>query len=185
MSKEVDYLEEDTNLPLEQNYVCMSFLRPSVKETTLSGIKIRGVFDTYDEACKHAAELQHLDPYFNVFVGAMGKWLAYDPDPDSKYVKDSEYANKKLNNIMKGYLDNQKRAKKYYNERVQQGKESNLQHNLDVKKENKLENDSKKELDEKNVKKQLSELDEQIKQMEADKEKVVDKQSAMKKKIQV
>ena len=101
MSK-VDLLTEDTVLlPTNQKFVCLSFLTPTKEDkATLSGIKIRGVFDSYENACNHAKKIQSYDEYHSVFVGEMGKWLPFDPDPDSEYVKDSEYANEKLNSIM-------------------------------------------------------------------------------------
>jgi hypothetical protein len=110
----VDYLTEDTFLPSEQKFVCISFLSDLEKKSTLSGIKIRGVFATYDLACAHAKKVQSSDPYFNVFVGDMGKWLPFDPNPDSDVVKESEYQNDQLNNIMKSYVENQEKSKIFH-----------------------------------------------------------------------
>ena len=99
MSKVVDYLDEDTFLPKAQKFVCLSFLNSEDNKVTLSGIKIRGVFETYEAACSHAKKVQEMDKYFNVFVGEMGKWLPFDPNPSK--VENAEYANEQLNNIMK------------------------------------------------------------------------------------
>lgn len=126
----VDYLNEDPKLE-GQNFVCLSFLTPCGEDqTTLSGIKVRGVFDDYESACKRGKELQEMDPGFGVFVGEVGKWLPFDPDPDSKYVKDSEYANSELNEIMKNYRLNQEKSRIYHEKTKNDKLLKNLQENL-------------------------------------------------------
>jgi len=127
----VDYLTEDSLLPSDQKFVCMSFLKPTKEEkTTLSGIKIRGVFSDYESACNHAKKLQDIDPYHHVFVGEMGKWLPYDPDPESKYVKDYVYANEQLNGMMKSYMENQEKAKLFHEQRKNEMVRENLLNNM-------------------------------------------------------
>ena len=126
----VDYLTEDSLLPEGQKYLCISFLSDPNNKITLCGIKIRGIFETYELACEHAKKLQLADPYFNVFVGECGKWLPYDPNPDSKNVKDSEYANEELNNMMKSYLENQEKAKVFHEQRKTELMKKNILDNL-------------------------------------------------------
>lgn len=131
MSKSQDYLNIDPEIA-GQKWVCLSFLQPSKEDqTSLTGIKVRGVFDDYDDACKRAKQLQEMDTAFGVFVGEVGKWLPFDPDPDSKYVKSSEYANDELNNIMKNYLVNQEKAKVFHEKRKNEMSRKNLEGNKD------------------------------------------------------
>jgi molecular chaperone DnaK (HSP70) len=169
MSK-VDYLTEDSILPHGQKYVCLSFLTDKENKTTLSGIKIRGVFETYDEACEHCKKLQTVDPAFNVFVGEMGKWLPFDPNPDSQAVKDSEYANDQLNNMMKGYLENQEKAKLYHeqrkNEMVRQNILDNLQTRHDTMNDLKKKANKAKGAEADSIQKNITEIENQIKKME-------------------
>ena len=114
-SKKVDYLTEDLPIP-RQNYVCMSFLSPEgIKNCTLRGLKIRGVYATKEEAKERCEELQKLDPNFHVFVGEVGKWLPWDPDPNSS--QDQVYQEKELNDLMKGYNDNLQQARKMQEQR--------------------------------------------------------------------
>jgi len=140
MSKS-DYLTEDAFLPSGQKYICMSFLTNKLgaedtdTKTTLSGIKIRGAFETYEAACEHAKTVQSIDPYFNVFVGEMGKWLPFDPSPDSDVVKDSQYANEELNNMMKTYMENQEKAKIYHEQRKQEMVRTTILDNLQSRKD--------------------------------------------------
>ena len=123
----IDYLTEDKLLPDNQKFVCISFLT-NTKDTTLIGIKIRGVFTTYEEACIFAKKLQTIDPSFNVFVGDMGKWLSFDPNPDS--IKNNEYENEKLNSMMKSYMDNQEKAKVFHEQRKNEMVRDNLINNM-------------------------------------------------------
>jgi hypothetical protein len=163
MSK-LDFLTEDTLLPPDQKFVCLSFLSDKECKTTLSGIKIRGVFSTYDSACEHAKKVQSVDSNFNVFVGDMGKWLPFDPNPDSEVVKDSEYANEQLNNMMKTYLENQEKAKVYHEHRKNEMIRENIMSNLSIKKENLHEMQSK--LGKVNNKDDKTKLEDTIKNIE-------------------
>ena len=129
----MDYLTEDNFIASDQKFVCLSFLTDKENKTTLSGIKIRGVFPTYESACEQAKKIQNLDPYFNVFVGDMGKWLPFDPNPDSEAVKDSEYANEQLNNLMKGYIENQEKSKIFHEQRKTELMRKSVIENLEAK----------------------------------------------------
>ena len=170
-----DHLTEDsTFLPENQKFVCISFLTPTKEDqTTLSGVKIRGVFSTYEEACLHAKKIQSYDEYHNVFVGEMGKWLAFDPNPESEYVKDSEYANEKLNSIMKNYKENQEKSKLFHEHQKNIQIQKNLQSNIDQKKKNK-EQLVTEETGKRNITSSLEEIDKQIKKMEERKQELED-----------
>lgn len=179
MSK-VDYLTEDTLLPDGQKFVCISFLTDKENKTTLSGIKIRGVFSSYELACEHAKNVQSIDPYFNVFVGDMGKWLPFDPSPDSKAVKDSEYANEQLNNMMRSYLENQEKAKIYHEQRKTELVRKNILDNLATRQDNlkdlqKKHKKAKSEDEKLNLENNIKSIEEQIQKME-DKKKDLDTQ---------
>lgn len=183
MSNKPDYLTEDNLLPSNQKYVCMSFLKPQKEDnTTLSGIKIRGVFEEYEDACKHAKKLQECDPYHHVFVGEMGKWLPHDPDPDSKYVKDFEYANEQLNSMMKSYVDNQEKAKIFHEQRKNDMVRKNIMDNMDTQHKNMSElKDQLKTADDvekKDIEKRLQTMKDNINNMEK-KKKNIEEQLAL------
>lgn len=114
-TKYIDYLTEDEPLP-GQLWVCISFLSPEgIKNCSVRGLKIRGVYGTKQEADQRAKSLQERDPDFHVFVGEMGKWLPWDPDPND--VSDNQYQEKELNDLMKGYKDNLDKAKRMQQQR--------------------------------------------------------------------
>ena len=73
-------------------------------QTTIRGLKIRGSYDTKREADVRAKVLQKRDPNFNVFVGQVGYWLPWDPNPDN--IQEQEYQNDQLNTLMKKYMEN-------------------------------------------------------------------------------
>jgi len=114
-TKYIDYLTEDPPIP-GQLWVCISFLSPEgIKNCSLRGLKIRGVFGTRQEADKKAEELQKMDSDFHVFVGEMGKWLPWDPEPSD--IKDNRYIEKELNDLMHGYQENLEKASQVQEDR--------------------------------------------------------------------
>jgi len=120
---EIDYLTEDPIIS-NQKFMCISFLKPSQiedkyrpKDTTVCAVKIRGCYETYDEAKARADFLQKCDSYHNIYIGEVGKWCPFEDDPEK--AKDSEYMNKDLNNLMKSYWKQQNDAKEYHELRKQ------------------------------------------------------------------
>ena len=118
MSKtEIDCLSEDPVLS-GQKYVCLSFILPdNLKKKDGSsydvrGIKVRGVFETMEEAQKRCEQIRKFDPNFHVFVGEVGKWLPWNDNPEN--AKKEDYANKELNKLMNDYLSEQAKAKEYH-----------------------------------------------------------------------
>jgi len=137
----VDQLKEDKPIT-GQNYFCVSFISPEgVRNTTVRGLKIRGVFDKYEDAQEHAKKLQEEDPAFHIYVGEMGKWLPWDPNPDDKNkVKDNQYYEEELQKLVKGYEDNRERAKKAESDR----KKDLIQKSLQQAKKNQNQVDKQK-----------------------------------------
>jgi hypothetical protein len=116
MSSEPDYLFEDPPIN-NQKFVCISVLTPKnfKEETTMHTLKVRGSYDTYEEAKKRADFLRNIDSNINVYVGEVGKWLPFEDNPEN--AKDHDYQNKRLNSMMKGYLENQEKAKEFHEQR--------------------------------------------------------------------
>ena len=73
--------------------------------TTVRGLKIRGAYTSKEEAVARSKKLQRLDPIHNIFVAEVGKWLPWDPEPSQ--VGEQEYAEEKLNTLMKNYKENE------------------------------------------------------------------------------
>ena len=89
-----------------------AFFAKNSFRTTIRGLKVRGVYDTYAEGMARAKTLQKLDPDFNVYVGQVGFWLPWDPEPSE--VPDQEYADDQLNQLMKKYKENESQRDEFY-----------------------------------------------------------------------
>jgi hypothetical protein len=113
MSLQEDYLDEDKVIK-GQNFVCLSFLTPlsfpedkreQYKNQKILGLKVRGVYKTYEEADERAKYLQKVDKYHHVFVGEVGKWLPFNVDTADNNVDNQVYREQELNQYMKAYKD--------------------------------------------------------------------------------
>lgn len=93
-------------------------------QTTVRGVKVRGTYNTIDEANKRAADIQRLDRNFNVFVGQVGYWLPFDAEPSN--VANNEYLEKDLNELMKHYKANQIKKEVFYQEQIDETKKKAL-----------------------------------------------------------
>ena len=116
MADKQDYLYEDPVVN-NQKFVCISILTPKnfKEETTMSTLKVRGSYETYEDAKKRGDFLRNIDPNINVYVGEVGKWLPFEDNPEN--AKEQEYQNERLNKMMKGYLENQEKAKEHHEQR--------------------------------------------------------------------
>lgn len=72
--------------------------------TSIRGVKVRGCFETLDEARTRSEFLKKLGDKFHIYVGEVGCWCAWAPDPE--FIKDVEYSNSQLNTLMKEYKQN-------------------------------------------------------------------------------
>ena len=83
-------------------------------QTSLRGIKIRGVFDTRGAAEAQAKKLSTTDSSFHVFIGQVGYWLPWDPNADK--VADEVFQNSQLNDMMEKYQENNINRDMFYEE---------------------------------------------------------------------
>mgnify|MGYP001279171832 CR=1 FL=1 len=109
-------LEQDYTTVPGQLYACLSVVGPEApQKNDKFGIKIRGAFNTSEEAASHAKRLQKEDATFDIYVVDMYKWLLIPPDPLK--IEDAHYADEKLEELMAGYRDNQAQAASMFAER--------------------------------------------------------------------
>jgi hypothetical protein len=87
-------------------------------QTTMHGLKVRGVYSTHEQAVARAKALHKKDPYFNVYVADMGEWLPWDPEPEE--IADQEYSNDDLNKLMKAYRENSAKKDAFFEEEKRQ-----------------------------------------------------------------
>tara|TARA_B100000073_G_scaffold280990_1_gene241669 strand:- start:962 stop:1597 length:636 start_codon:yes stop_codon:yes gene_type:complete len=116
-------LEQDYTTVPGQLFACLSVVGPECpQKNDQFGIKIRGAFNSRDEAASHAKRLQKEDATFDIYVVDMYKWLLIPPDPAK--IEDAHYTNEKLEELMSGYKENQAQAAKMFNERKRDMMES-------------------------------------------------------------
>ena len=175
--------------PNNQNYVCLSFFEgKDDNDKKLTYLRVGGVFETYDEACEHAKNINEIDNSHNVFVGDMGKWLPFDSSPTSDYAENVEYANEQLNELMKGYKSNQEKAKLFYEHNKNEKMIDNINVNISEQEKNKKELKKKltkvKSLDEaKTLTTSLDNIDNQVKKLEEKLKGLMENQSDLQNKI--
>lgn len=83
-------------------------------QTSIRGVKIRGVYNTKDEAEARAKKLSTIDSSFHVFVGQVGYWLPWDPNADG--VESEVFQNSQLNDMMEKYEENNINRDIFYEE---------------------------------------------------------------------
>lgn len=109
-------LEQDYTTVPGQLYACISLVGPDLpQKNDKFGLKIRGAFNTREEAASHAKRLQKEDATFDIYVVDMYKWLLIPPDRD--HIEDTHYNDEKLEEIMTKYKENQAQAAKMFEER--------------------------------------------------------------------
>jgi hypothetical protein len=86
--------------------------------TTVRGLKCRGTYSTHEQATERAKSLHKKDPHFNVYVGEVGQWLPWDPEPDE--VADQQYSNEQLNTLMQSYRENATKRDEFFEEEKRQ-----------------------------------------------------------------
>ncbi len=81
-------------------------------QTTVRGVKIRGVYPSQKEADIRSKILQKVDKKHNIYIAQVGYWLPWDPEPHE--VGKQEYAEKELNELMSKYHENELKKEEYY-----------------------------------------------------------------------
>ena len=83
-------------------------------QTSVRGLKVRGVFDTRGAAEDRAKKLSLRDSGFHTFVGQVGYWLPWDPNADK--VADEVFQDSQLNDMMEKYQENNSSRDIFYEE---------------------------------------------------------------------
>lgn len=87
-------------------------------QTTIRGLKVRGVFDTLDEAKGRSEFLKKIDNKFDIFIGEVGVWCPWSPNPND--LENQEYAETQLNTLMKKYKENMDSKDELFEKRKQE-----------------------------------------------------------------
>lgn len=96
-------------------------------QTNVRGIKVRGAFQTQEEAEMRCKMLRESDPNHDVYVGPVGMWMPWEPE--AYKTGRVEYLEKELNELMHEKNKNEKEAKVEFDRRIQETKEKAMEEN--------------------------------------------------------
>lgn len=105
------------------------FNREHSFQTSVRGLKIRGVYSTQDEAELRCKKLRELDPNHDIYVGPVGMWIPWDPD--AYKTGRVEFMEEELNQLHKEKMKNEERAKQEFENRVKETKKKAIQENIE------------------------------------------------------
>ena len=83
--------------------------------TTVRGFKARGNYGTQREAEVRAKVLQRIYKNDNIFVGPIGYWCPWDPNPER--IENQEYLEPELNTLMQKYKENSSKRDIFYQQK--------------------------------------------------------------------
>ena len=97
-------------------------------QTSVRGLKVRGVFPTQQEAELRCKMLREVDPNHDVYVGPVGVWVPFHPD--AYKTGKVEYLEKELNELMNEKNKNEEKAKVAFDTRVKESKLKAINENM-------------------------------------------------------
>ena len=131
----IDNLDEDPPIA-GQKFFYASFVSPKGKQKSdILGFKIRGVSADYDEAQKRVEMLKMYDDNFDIFIGPVGKFCPWNPDPDK--IMDEKHQLDQLNELVGGQKEQQIKSNEYFNLRKQDAKKKAMEEADEQEPENK------------------------------------------------
>ena len=89
-------------------------------QTSVRGIKVRGVFPTQEEAELRCKLLRETDPNHDVYVGPVGMWVPFHPE--AYKTGRVEYMEDTLNQLMHEKKKNESQAKVEFDKRIKEAK---------------------------------------------------------------
>lgn len=97
-------------------------------QTSVRGLKVRGVFSTQQEAELRCKLLREIDPNHNVYVGPVGMWMPWEPE--AYKTGRVEYLEEELNQLMSEKNKNEVAAKQEFEKRVRESKRKAIEENI-------------------------------------------------------
>jgi len=97
-------------------------------QTSVRGLKVRGVFPSQEEAELRCKMLREADPNHDVYVGPVGLWVPFHPD--AYKTGKVEYLEDELNQLMHEKNKNEEKAKLAFDTRVKESKLKAIDENM-------------------------------------------------------
>jgi hypothetical protein len=108
------------------------FQKENQFQTSVRGLKIRGVFPTQEEAEMRCKKIRDSDPNHDILVGPVGLWLPWDPD--AYKTGRIEFMEEELNQIHHEKVKNEAKAKEEFEKRVKDSKRKAIEENIKLAK---------------------------------------------------
>lgn len=123
-------VEDDWKTFLDKNEDTLNeqFNREHAFQTSTRGIKIRGTYNTQEEAENRCKKLRETDPNHDITVGPVGMWAAWDPD--AYKTGRVEFLEEELNQLQKEKMKNEEKAKQEFENRVKESKKKAIEDNI-------------------------------------------------------
>jgi hypothetical protein len=123
-------VEDDYKNFLDKNeeLLTQKFQKLHEFQTSVRGLKIRGVFPTQEEAEMKCKKIRELDPNHDILVGPVGIWLPWDPD--AYKTGRVEFIEDELNQLHSEKMKNEQKAKEEFERRVKDSKKKAIEENI-------------------------------------------------------
>uniref|UniRef100_A0A6C0HZL8 Uncharacterized protein n=1 Tax=viral metagenome TaxID=1070528 RepID=A0A6C0HZL8_9ZZZZ len=123
-------VEDDYNNFLDKNEddLTQKFQKENHFQTSVRGLKIRGVFPTQEEAELRCKKIRDSDPNHDILVGPVGIWLPWDPD--AYKTGRIEFMEDELNQLHHEKVKNEEKAKEEFEKRVKETKRKAIEENI-------------------------------------------------------
>jgi len=108
------------------------FNREHAFQTSVRGLKIRGVYPTQEEAQNKCVALRKQDPNHDIFVGPVGVWIPWDPD--AYKTGNVQFLEEELNQLHQEKIKNETYAKQEFDKRVLETKRKAIEENIKLAK---------------------------------------------------
>ena len=122
--------EEDYKNFLDKNeeQLTQKFQKAHNFQTSVRGLKIRGVFPTQEEAEMRCKKIRDFDPNHDILVGPLGMWMPWDPD--AYKTGRVEFMEDELNQLHHEKMKNEEKAKEEFEKRVKDAKKKAIEENI-------------------------------------------------------
>lgn len=104
------------------------FNRENSFQTSVRGLKVRGVFPTQEEAELKCKKLREYDPNHDIYVGPVGIWIPWDPD--AYKTGRVEFMEDELNQLHQEKIKNEEKAKQEFERRIKETKKKAIEENI-------------------------------------------------------
>ena len=129
-SVEADY---KTFVDIRENQLEEKYMDEHSMQTSVRGLKIRGVFPSQQEAELRCKMIREVDPNHDVYVGPVGLWIPFHPE--AYKTGNVQYLEKELNELMHEKKKNEDDAKLQFDKRVKEAKVKAIKENMEKAKE--------------------------------------------------